>query len=785
MNLARDLNPSQLEAVEYAGGPMLVVAGAGSGKTRVITFKVATLIDSGRFQSEQILAVTFTNKAAEEMKARIHSLLEGRVSRMPLICTFHSFCARFLRREIEVLGWPRDYTIYDSDDQLRLVKNILKALRVNDKEITPELVLYRIGHAKIHAIGPDEYARRFFRPEDETVATAYRQYERHLRQNGALDFDDLILKSNEIMRRFPEVREAVGRQFRYLLVDEFQDSNPPQYELVRHLTATHRNLCVVGDEDQSIYGFRGAVMANILNFERDFPGARVFKLEQNYRSTPAILRAASALVAHNLNRREKTLWTANQEGPPVVLYQAADAPEEAGWVARAIKDVLLDDFHATIGVLYRANFQSRRMEDALKRQGIAYRIVGGLSFYGRREIKDIVAYLKLLQNRQDEVALLRVINTPPRGIGDKTVDFVVQQARRQEKPIWDCLGEEAEGENLQTRGRSSLAQFRDMILRLERLVGQEPLDALLERVFALSGYKQFLETSAEPDAETRRENIQELIQLAAEHQREGGNLGTFLDRVALVNEGDTVQGSGRVSLMTLHGAKGLEFDFVFLVGLEQGLLPHRRSLQKEDDIEEERRLCYVGMTRARRRLALSLARTRARFDGALAEPSEPSVFLREIPEESLLPLKPYAPFPLRPERIESRPRPKEKLKTQGFATLDTAAEVRSFFRQRSEAHPAAAGATAPKIVHRPATVPPKSPPAKQGQPASAAGRKTGGGGAADSGWKPGQAVRHDKFGSGTILKVERSKLGIKLTITFEKRGLRQLLAHLAQLEKLG
>ena len=407
---------------------------------------------------------------------------------------------------------------------------------------------------------------------------------------------------------------------------------------------------MVGDEDQSIYGFRGAVMANILNFERDFPGAKVFKLEQNYRSTRSILRVASALVAHNQKRREKTLWTANQEGQPVVLYQAGDAAEEAGWVARAIKDVLLEDFHASVGILYRANFQSRRMEDALKRQAIAYRIIGGLSFYGRKEIKDIVAYLKLLQNRQDEVALLRVVNTPPRGIGEKTVDFIVQQARRQEKTVWDSLAAEAEGENLQSRGRSGLVQFRDAILRLERLAGQEPLGGLLEKVFVLSGYKKFLETSTEPDAETRRENIQELLQLAIEHEREGGNLGTFLDRVALVNEGDTVQGSGRVSLMTLHGAKGLEFDYVFLVGFEQGLLPHRRSLEKEDDIEEERRLCYVGMTRARQRLALSLAKTRARFDGTPAERTEPSCFLREIPDDGLLQLNPYAPFPLRPER---------------------------------------------------------------------------------------------------------------------------------------
>ena len=784
MDLARDLNPSQREAVEYDGGPMLVVAGAGSGKTRVITYKVAALIDSGRFRPEQILAVTFTNKAADEMKERIQSLLEGRVTRMPTVCTFHSFCARFLRREIEALGWPRDYTIYDSDDQLRLIKNILKTMRANEKQVTPDLVQYRIGQAKIHAVGPDEYARRFFHPEDAAVAEAYRAYERSLRQNGALDFDDLILKTNEILQRFPDVREVAGRQYRYLLVDEFQDSNPPQYELVRHLTATHQNLCVVGDEDQSIYGFRGAVMANILNFERDYPAARVFKLEQNYRSTRSILRVASALVAHNQRRREKTLWTANQEGLPVVFYPAGDAAEEAGWVARAIKDVLLEDFDATVGILYRANFQSRRLEDALKRQSIAYRIVGGLSFYGRKEIKDIVAYLKLLQNRQDEVALLRVINTPPRGIGEKTVDFIVQQARRQEKTVWDSLAAEAEGENLQSRGRSGLVQFRDAVLRLERMAGQEPLGGLLEKVYVLSGYKKFLETSAEPDAETRRENIQELLQLAIEHEREGGNLGTFLDRVALVNEGDTVQGSGRVSLMTLHGAKGLEFDYVFLVGFEQGLLPHRRSLDKEDDIEEERRLCYVGMTRARQRLALSLARSRARFDGSPAERTEPSCFLKEIPPEGLLQLNPYAPFPLRPERPAAAGRAREKLRNQGFVTLDTVDDVRSFFQQRAGSRPAASPQSS-KIVQRVPAARPASPVGGTRQSAGAAPLRPVGSQDGAGGWKSGQAVRHASFGLGTILKVEKSQKGIKLTIAFEKRGLKHLLAHLANLEKLS
>jgi len=795
MDLLASLNPAQREAVAYLGGPMLVVAGAGSGKTRVITYKVAYLIDQGFCEPDRILAVTFTNKAAEEMKERIQVLLGQPSGRPPLISTFHSFCTRLLRQEIEALGISRDFTIYDSDDQRRLVKQIMQELGLPQKDPTPEVVLGRISRAKNNQVDPADFPPVFFGPVNEVAGRVSGPYQASLATHGALDLDDLLLKAIQVLRDHEMVRDRWNRRFKYILVDEFQDTNPPQFALIRFLTVAHRNICVVGDEDQSIYGFRGAIIANILNFERDFPGARIFKLEQNYRSTRAILKAASALIAHNRERREKTLWTDNSEGTPLVLHRALDPREEADWVARSVRDLLLEEPAASVGVLYRANFQSRQLEDGLKRQSVAYRMVGGISFYSRKEIKDLTAYLRLAQNPNDTVAFLRVINTPPRGVGERTVEFLRQRAAQGGLSLWDALAAETDGETLSARGRASLQQFRDTIGQLAQAARDQGLPRLVEQAFVLSGYRKWLEEAADPEARGREENIREFINAALEHERGGGTLASFLDRAALFGETDQVQGAGRVDLLTLHSAKGLEFDHVFIVGLENGILPHRRSQASDRDIAEERRLLYVGITRARRRLALSYAMTRLTFESNKTERSEPSFFLQDIPRDCLLEVDAFSPFPTggRPARPA---RPVARLKTQGFSSYDTVEEIKSFFQNRGDrTEPAAPATPVRQDPPRPARagggpggrpLPGRLAPAAPAGPAPSQipAAPSPAGASAPARWKLGQRVRHAAFGTGTILRIEKSTKGNKLTISFDNRGVRQMLESLAQLEKL-
>ena len=792
MDLLASLNPAQREAVAYLGGPMLVVAGAGSGKTRVITYKVAHLIEQGFCEPDRILAVTFTNKAADEMKERIQTLLGQPSGRPPLISTFHSFCTRLLRQEIEALGYSRDFTIYDSDDQRRLVKQIMQEQGLVQKDPTPEVVLGRISQAKNSQVSPEDFPHVYFGPVNEVAGQVYLRYQASLAKNGALDFDDLLLKAIQVLREREEVRDRWNRRFHYILVDEFQDTNPPQFMLIRFLTVRHKNICVVGDEDQSIYGFRGAIIANILNFERDFPGARIFKLEQNYRSTRSILKAASVLIAHNRERREKTLWTDNTEGQPLALHRALDPREEADWVARAIRDLLLEDPAANVGVLYRANFQSRQLEDSLKRQSIAYRIVGGISFYSRKEIKDLTAYLRLVQNRNDNVAFLRVVNTPPRGVGERTVEFLRQRAARDGLSLWDSLAVEAGEETLSARGRAALQQFRDTIEALAQTASEQGLPRLVEEVFERSGYRKWLAEAADPDAKGREENIREFINAALEHERTGGTLAGLLDRAALFGETDQVQGNGRVDLLTLHSAKGLEFDHVFIVGLENGILPHRRSQGSDREIEEERRLLYVGITRARRRLALSYAMTRMTFDSGKTERSEPSLFLQDIPRECLREVDAFSSFPA--GNAPAKPvRSADRLKTRGFASYDTVEEIKTFFTKKDAAPGRETGATAPE-ASRPRqpqagqgdggrTVPPRGAPAPA-RPESRGGPAAPAASSPQARWKLGQRVRHGLFGTGTILRIEKSPKGNKLTISFDNRGVRQILESLAQLEKL-
>jgi len=787
MNFLDHLNPAQRAAVEHTQGPMLVIAGAGSGKTRVITYKVAYLIEKKLFPAENILAVTFTNKAAEEMKERIYALLHQKETRhLPLICTFHSFCARFLRKEIGVLGYPAHYTIYDVDDQKRLLKNISNQLKIDSKEFPSDYLKYRISQAKIREIQPGKYLNKYDYHGAENVSRVYTLYEQNMTRSGALDFDDLLLKTNQILQKYPEIRKKLNRKYRYILVDEFQDTNPPQYRLVNHLTSNHQNICVVGDEDQSIYGFRGAILTNILHLDNDFPDCRTFKLEQNYRSTRVILRAASVLAAQNTKRREKKLWTENEEGSPIGFFEAYDPTEEAWWVARNIQSILLEDFDAQVGVLYRTNFQSRRLEDALRSLSIRYRLVGGLSFYNRKEIKDMSAYLKLILNKKDDISFRRAINTPPRGIGEKTVHYLINRAAMQGISLWEALDHELGSSNLTPRALSALAHFRELILNMDKIAGAKKLGELVHQIYQQSGYQDFLQTQKDPHWETREENIREFITFAGEHERGGGALSTFLDHIALYSTDDEETGNERVSLMTLHSAKGLEFDVVFMVGLEEGLIPHYRSMESEDDLEEERRLCYVGMTRSKKKLALSRVKIRRRLSDGANETVKPSRFLMEIPEDCLQSCGAQDHITI--QAVDSRKKKGVKLRDKGFTTLDTAEDVRSFFRKEPGSQTGPTKLSRPRIVTRPAgsvsieRQPERSPtamPQRSGSPSASKQTRSN-----PQNLKSGDRVAHPTFGTGTIVRVEKSSKGRKLKILFDARGMKNILQHLANLEKI-
>ncbi|MCI0573904.1 MAG: UvrD-helicase domain-containing protein, partial [Myxococcaceae bacterium] len=593
--LLEGLNEQQREAVLAAEGPVLILAGAGSGKTRVITHRLAHLVLEKGVPSRAILAVTFTNKAAGEMKERAQALLRGH----PLeswISTFHSLCVRILRREWQAAGLPRGFVIYDEDDQLAAVREALKALALSEKLHPPRRLLARISAAKNSGRDPAEAS-------GESVGAALlarlaERYQAILDGAGALDFDDLLLRTVALFDRQPGVQEAWRQRFRYLLVDEYQDTNRAQYELVRHLAGTQGNVTVVGDEDQSIYSWRGADIRNILDFERDFPGARVLRLEENYRSTQAILDAASGVVAHNRQRKGKTLRATRKGGAPVHLHRAGDEYQEAAWVVTRL--AASDGKRAA--VLYRMNAQSRLFEEALLRHGLSYTVVGGVGFYERREVKDALAYLRLVVNPGDAMALRRVLNVPARGIGARTVELLEETAARHGGSFWEAMTA-AETENV-LPGRAALAlrRFRELIDSLRLDAPGLDVEALLSRILERSGYAAALAADESHESQDRLENLAELLSAASEFDAtddEGAGPAGFLDRVSLLSELDVPKGRAPIVLMTLHSAKGLEFEWIFLAGMEEGLLPHSRSLQSAEGLEEERRLLYVGMTRAR------------------------------------------------------------------------------------------------------------------------------------------------------------------------------------------
>ncbi len=627
-----DLNPAQREAVLHTEGPVLVVAGAGSGKTRVLTRRIAHLLGAVGVKPPEILAITFTNKAAAEMRERVEHLV-GPPARAAWVMTFHSACGRILRREAQRLGYRSNFTIYDQADQIRLVKRCLEELDRDPKRFTPRGIHAQISNAKNTLVSPEEYAERVASFYDQTVAEVYDLYQKRLFASNAVDFDDMLFLTVGVLERFPEAREKWQEAFRYVLVDEYQDTNHAQYRLLQLLAEKHRNVFAVGDPDQSIYAFRGADIRNVLEFERDFPGAYTIALEQNYRSTQNILDAANGVIRHNRERKEKNLWSELGEGEPVRVVEVEDEHAEARYVAAEIALLVEEGFSGSeVAVFYRTNAQSRVLEDVLVRQGIAYQVIGGPRFYERAEVKDLVAYLQVLDNPYDAVSLLRIANRPRRGIGDSTLARLQTWADQREISLWEAMAE-AENAGVGAAPQKALKTFRATLESLMSAAQEYDVPELIEEVLARSGYMQSLEAERTIEAQGRIENLQELVSVAREWREEAQDttLSAFLQEISLYSDQDAIRGDGSlVTLMTLHNAKGLEFRAVYLIGMEEGIFPHSRSIE-EQGIEEERRLCYVGMTRAQERLTLLHASSRMLYGGR--SHNLPSRFLDELPEQ--------------------------------------------------------------------------------------------------------------------------------------------------------
>lgn len=767
MDLLANLNAEQRLAVEHGKGPALVLAGAGSGKTRVIAYRIAYLIQNAAARPQNILAVTFTNKASKEMRERVQKIVGESRTAEPLISTFHSFCVRLLRREIHHLGYKRDFSIYDTDDQKRLIKQTLEELGNPDIDLAPREIISRISYAKNHGVTVEQFAARFPSDTANEVQKIYDRYNSRLRNANSLDFDDLLLLSVAVLKKAPELRRYYGDWYSYILVDEYQDTNRPQYDLLRQLTTVHTNLFVVGDEDQSIYKFRGADIQNILKFEKDFPGARVIKLEQNYRSTSNILKVAGTVVGNNTERKGKTLWTENDSGDVVTCKCHENPREEAYWVAGRIQDALKASPDASVAVLYRANFLSRNFEDVLTERGITYALVGSVAFFGRMEVKDLLAYLRVILNPGDDIALLRILNTPPRGIGATTIDMLTQAAIERGIPILEALREKLHDPSLPGRTLKALARFRELVDKWAALQSTATMAQLLETVLKDTQYREMLEKQeAGPEAENRLANIDELIRAATESEERGESISEFLDRASLSSELDHLDPNARVALMTLHSAKGLEFDTVFLSGMEEGLFPHSQSMNSDADLQEERRLCYVGVTRARRKLFLSWTPFRKTYGPDAGVPARISRFVNEMPQELLegLETPDYDHFD---QRTDSRTRFYERKESYGGG-----------FRHEAKPAPARTYEGSPQ----PKTIAELKQYLEQKQRSGATkGADEGGGGTL---FKAGVRVRHEQFGDGIILSRERAGNEVKLVVTFSRVGKKSLIEKYAKLKAL-
>jgi len=641
MDLLADLNPPQRDAVTHPGGPLLILAGAGSGKTRVLAYRVAYLLRQHAVAPARILAVTFTNKAANEMRARVDRLVGAAVARSIWIGTFHHICSRILRRHGDRIGVARNFLIFDEDDQRGVVRQCLKDLGLDERRFPPPALLALIDRAKNEGTDHLAYADQATGDFEEVVARVFAAYQRTLREHNALDFDDLLLEVIRLFREAPEVQEEYQERFQHILVDEYQDTNRAQYLIVRSLAGRHRNLCVVGDDDQSIYRWRGADIRNILEFERDYPDATIVKLEQNYRSTKTILQAASAVIRHNPHRHHKALWTANPAGEAIALYDAYDGHDEARFVADEIARLKDGLRYRDFVVLYRTNAQSRLFEEQFLRSGVPYTIVGGVRFYERKEIRDIIAYLRLALDPADAASLERIINVPRRGIGDVSLQRLGAYAAAHGLSLLEALAQPAALDDLPRPAQRTASEFADLMARLRDRALRVKSSDFIEAVIVETGYQAMLEAEGTDEAFSRLENLRELVTVATEFEEVTGedSLEAFLQHLALVTDLDTWQEDvDRVTLMTLHSAKGLEFAVVFLAGLEEGLFPHARALEEAGGLDEERRLCYVGMTRAKQRLYLSYARNRTIFGTTM--PGVPSRFLEEVPADLLVQRRP-------------------------------------------------------------------------------------------------------------------------------------------------
>ncbi|HEY7786688.1 MAG TPA: UvrD-helicase domain-containing protein [Pyrinomonadaceae bacterium] len=786
------LNPEQREAVINTEGPLLILAGAGSGKTRVIAHRIAYLISEKKVAPWNILAVTFTNKAAEEMRQRVQRLLRGQeLPAAPLVSTFHSLCVRILRQDIEKLNekYTRTFTIYDQDDSLRLIRNAIKDLGFDDKQLTPRSVQSAISTAKNRGEDVTAFAARseYVDERRASIARVYEIYEERLHSNNALDFDDLLIKTVRLLRTVTEVREKYNNKFRYILVDEYQDTNSPQFALIRLLTEKQQNICVVGDEDQSIYKWRGADITNILNFEQHYPKAKIIRLEQNYRSTQVILDVAGAVVKRNVERKGKNLWTSNPKGERVRYFQAFDAEAEARWVASKILEHRQDEFDLRAAVLYRTNSQSRVFEEAMRRAGLPYNIVGGFSFYERMEVRDIIAYLKLALNPNDSIALQRVVNSPPRGIGKQTLEEIDRRASDYGVSHWETIERVIkEPGSLGPRAIAALKNFRHIILKLGTLANaavtnqqmdltaesDAPVSSVVKAAILETGYELMLRGERSEEANARLENLQELVNAAVDYDDLGNEgLREFIDHSALVSDADQYKRDAPVTLMTAHSAKGLEFPVVFIVGLEDGLFPHSRSATDLAELEEERRLCYVAMTRAERFLYVTHAMKRRVYGEELA--SEPSQFLNEMPLELIEDMtrgKSWLSFARGSSTIEYEHGEyrKERKKYMG-KTYDSVDSIADFFKQRAR--------QMGQEIGGPAT---RRGPSPERQSQSAKGQTTSD---SSTDFIPGSYVKHSKYGRGLVLRREGVGESLKLTVSFPGYGSKKLVQKFANLEK--
>ncbi len=781
MDFLKGLNPQQRAAASHVEGPLLLLAGAGSGKTRVITHRMAHLMSEHRVPGPCILAVTFTNKAADEMRSRVNNLLGGPGKDGPFVSTFHSFCVRLLRRDGASLaeirnGFTRQFTIYDADDQVAVVKAVFRGLGLDEKFMQYRAMCSWISHKKSRKESPQDVYGAATDQQTSQLASIYEQYEGRLRQANALDFDDLLLESVRLLAHDADLRFQVNRRFEFVMIDEYQDTNRSQYELMRLLTQAHKNICVVGDEDQSIYGWRGADIRNILDFEHDFPNATVIRLEQNYRSTKNILEAASAVVANNTERKGKWLWTEAGAGEKVGRFEAFDGEQEALFIADMIDKLLTANPGDRAAVLYRTNFQSRQIEEALRRYNRDYVVLGGFSFYQRAEVKDALSYLKAVISPQDSVALLRIINTPARGIGKSTIEQIEQYALQHELSVWSAIGRMLEENLFPARAESALRIFQTMMSELGTAAGEGKVDDLLRQILERTGYARMLQADNDPEAESRLGNLNELVNAASEAVERGENIAEFLDHAALVSDTDNLDERAPISLLTLHNAKGLEFPIVFLAGMEEALFPHIRALDSKAAMEEERRLCYVGMTRSEKRLFLTSARYRRRFGGGQQEATIPSRFLREVPPALVENLgqsrqRPAPQVDLHAEQHEVREAAKRNLYTG--KTYNSVENIQQFFNERGK--PAATSHQSPATSHQPPATPPipkPQSPIPQARPP--AGRR---------GFRAGAMIRHPKYGRGTVLRREGDGEDAKLTVSFPGYGLKKLVEKYAGIQE--